>query len=72
MDKAMKAQMRKEAVRRLAVRDSLAIVPQVQEFSCAAGCSTPLTVADNLNGTLVSINVDGHAKAAHRECPAAP
>lgn len=69
MDKAMKARMRKEAERRAAVRDGLVTVPAVQEFPCASGCSTPLTVADNLNGGLVSINIGGHAKAAHRECP---
>lgn len=72
MDKAMKAQMRKEAERRVAVHDGLTIVPAAQEFPCAAGCSTPLTVSDNLDGALVSINVGGHAKAAHRECPAKP
>lgn len=42
-----------------------------QEFPCANGCGTPLTVADNANGGLVSVNVDGHAKAAHRDCPTA-
>lgn len=40
-----------------------------QEFPCANGCSTPLTVADNAGGGLITVSVDGHAKAAHRVCP---
>lgn len=72
MDKVMKAQMRKEAERRAAAREGLIVVPARQEFPCAAGCSTPLTVLDNLNNALVSINVNGHAKAAHRQCPPPP
>lgn len=40
-----------------------------QQFPCAKRCGTPLTVADNANGGLVTVNVDGQARAAHRECP---
>lgn len=40
-----------------------------QQYPCANGCSTPLTVADNANGGLVTVNIDGHAKPAHRVCP---
>lgn len=43
-----------------------------QQFPCAKGCGTALTVADNTNGGLVTVNVNGHARAAHRLCPAAP
>jgi hypothetical protein len=59
MNKAIKAQQTKPP----------ASTPAgVQVFACAA-CGGPITVADNANGGLVSINVDGHAKAAHRVCP---
>lgn len=37
-------------------------------YQCA-NCPGEITVADNANGGLVSVNVDGHAKAAHRVCP---
>lgn len=30
-----------------------------------ANCSTPLSTKDDL----ITINVDGHARAAHRDCP---
>lgn len=40
-----------------------------QQFPCANGCSTPLTVADNAGGGLITVSVNGHAKAAHRVCP---
>lgn len=43
--------------------------PAPQEYPCANGCSTPLTVADNANGGLVTVSVGGRAKAAHRVCP---
>ena len=69
MDKAMKARKRREAERRAAVREGLIVVPTVQEFPCARGCATPLTVADNQGGGLITMNVDGHVKAAHRLCP---
>jgi hypothetical protein len=32
-------------------------------------CDGELKVSDNLNGGIMSVNVDGHAKAAHRRCP---
>lgn len=32
-------------------------------------CDGEVTVQDNLNGDLITVNVDGHAKAAHRVCP---
>lgn len=41
----------------------------VQQYPCANGCTTPLTAADNLNGGLVTLNIGGQAKAAHRSCP---
>jgi hypothetical protein len=37
-------------------------------FPCAL-CGGPLTVLDNINSGLISVNVDGHARAAHRVCP---
>lgn len=39
-----------------------------QTFPCAL-CGGPLTVLDNINSGLIGVNVDGHAKAAHRTCP---
>lgn len=40
----------------------------VSTFPCA-NCDGEVTVKDNLNGGLIAVNVDGRAKAAHRECP---
>lgn len=37
-------------------------------YACAE-CGGPLTVADNFNGGLITVNVGGHAKPAHRICP---
>lgn len=35
-----------------------------------ANCGGEITVADNfIGGGLITVNVNGHAKAAHRECP---
>ena len=41
-----------------------------QTFSCAL-CPVPITVADGIRGALLTVNVGGHARAAHRECPPA-
>lgn len=38
-------------------------------YSCAL-CDRELSVMDNLNGGLITVNVNGHAKPAHRRCPA--
>jgi hypothetical protein len=41
-------------------------------YLCAL-CGGPLRVQDNLNGGLISVNVDGPPhKAAHRTCPVGP
>ena len=31
-------------------------------------CQRPLSVTDNLDNGLVTVNVNGHAKPAHRAC----
>lgn len=43
----------------------------MQTYPCA-NCKASLTVADNINGDLITVNVDGHARPAHRTCPAPP
>lgn len=40
----------------------------VQRYKCA-NCPVEITVADNIGGGLITVNVGGHAKAAHRVCP---
>jgi hypothetical protein len=40
------------------------------QYACAL-CGGSITVADSAAGRLVTVNVDGHAKAAHRKCPTA-
>lgn len=40
----------------------------VQRYKCAK-CPGEITVADNVGGGLITVNVGGHAKAAHRVCP---
>lgn len=32
-------------------------------------CGGEITAEDNSEGALVTVNVDGHARAAHRTCP---
>jgi hypothetical protein len=43
----------------------------MQTYPCA-NCKGSLAVADNINGGLITVNVNGHAKAAHRTCPNFP
>jgi len=40
----------------------------VTEVKCPL-CDAPLYVSDNLNGGLITININGHARPAHRACP---
>jgi hypothetical protein len=40
----------------------------MKRYTCA-NCGGEISVKDNLNGGLISINVEGHAKPAHRVCP---
>lgn len=42
--------------------------PSTPEYACA-NCGGPITVKDNAGGGLISVNVDGHARPAHRTCP---
>lgn len=37
-------------------------------YQCAI-CPGEITVADNIGGGLITVNMGGHAKAAHRVCP---
>lgn len=37
------------------------------EYVCA-NCGGPITVKDNVSGGLITVNVDGHARPAHRTC----
>lgn len=41
-----------------------------QTYGCAL-CGGSITTADSVAGRLVTVNIDGHAKAAHRDCPPA-
>lgn len=55
MDKATKANLNKRPGS-----------PQV--YTCA-NCPGEITVADSARGDLITVNIDAHAKAAHRVCP---
>lgn len=43
-------------------------VTSAHRYECA-NCTGEITVADNISGGLITVNVGGHAKAAHRVCP---
>jgi hypothetical protein len=40
----------------------------MSKYRCAE-CGGEITVRDNAGGGLITVNVDGHARAAHRACP---
>lgn len=40
-------------------------------YACAE-CGGPITTKDAAQGQLMTINVEGHGKAAHRVCPTKP
>lgn len=60
MDKALKAQRKH--------RNTPA---SPRAYRCA-NCPGEITVVDNADGELISVNIDGHAKPAHRACPDTP
>lgn len=61
MDKAMKARLKRQA-------QAHANTTSAQEHSCV-NCGGTITAADSMKGDLVTVNVDGQSRAAHRVCP---
>lgn len=63
MNKATKARTRKARE-----RHSAQVTPTPAVYTCAL-CPGEITVVDSARGDLITVNIDGHAKAAHRICP---